>query len=377
MTGWSLRDLNRSTLARQHLLDRATGTAPDVVGQLAGLQAQHATWPYVALSSRRAGAPIADLEDALTGRTVVKATVMRQTLHLVAAQHHAAYDAVAAAQRLATWAPSGRRAGIDLVELNARLRAFCGEPRTVDEMEDHLQGLHPGVDAAAHIPGGVSRAWFRLGTAGGGLVHVPPSGLWSEHGRPRYVDVRAWLPSDVVPDDPPTAEEALPEVVARYLAAYGPASVADVQRWAGIRKITDVRRALAALGDRIEPVTGTDGLELVDLAGTADLTDAPAPARFLAKWDSVLVAYDARDRILPPEHTPAVIRKNGDILPTFLVDGFVAGLWSVSRAGERAGLRLQPFGLVPRADRTALEEEAERIVRVVEPDAAAHEVGWD
>jgi hypothetical protein len=369
-----LHALNRTTLHRQGLLERFRGPVPEVVGRLAGLQAQHADQPYIALWSRRADHTVADLEQALGDRTVVKATLLRTTLHLVPAADYRAYDVVSAGPRVATWRPTARRAGVDLGALGREVRAFCSEPRTVAEIEAHLTGLHPDVDLAAAAPGGVRNAWFRPATATGGLVHVPPSGMWRSHGKPRYLDATLWLGD--ADREPPDLATALVTVLRRYLTAYGPASPDDVVRWAGQRRLPPVRKALESLGDELVRHTGPGGTELFDLAGLEVVDDVPAPPRFLSRWDSLIIGYAARERILPPEHTPAVAKKNGDFLPTFLLDGFVAGLWSVDRAGDTAVLRLQPFATPSRQQRAALEEEAERLVRFVEPDAARHEVAW-
>lgn len=369
----STRALNRATLVRQGLVERLVAPAPEAVARLAGLQAQHADQPYVALWSRRKAQRIADLESALHEGTVVKATLMRTTLHLVAARDLAAYDVATADARLGTWAPSARRAGLDLHRLNTELRAYCTEPRTVAEIEAHLAARHPGVDAAEHVPDGVRNAWFRLGSAAGGLVHVPPSGLWREHGKPAYVTSEVRL-GEVAQ---PSFAEALETTLRRYLAAYGPASVADFAKWAGQRRVTPVRDLLAALGEEVVRYVAPDGRELVDLVDLPHPDeDVPAPPRFLSRWDSLLIAYAVRDRVLPDAHVPAVVRKNGDFLPTFLVDGLVAGRWSVGTEAATGRLRLEPFGRVPRADRAALVEEGERLVRYVEPEADRYDVTW-
>ncbi|GAB3747117.1 winged helix DNA-binding domain-containing protein [Microlunatus parietis] len=374
----TLKDLNRATLHRQLLLERAGGPVADVVGRVAGLQAQHATWPYVALWTRRQTAEVSELQDALAEAFVVKATVMRTTLHLVDAADVRAFDALSALPRLATWQPSAARAGLDLTELNAEVRDFCSEPRTVAEIEQRLSTLHPGIDPADHIPGGVRNGWFRLGTAGGGLVHVPPSGFWNEHGKPSYVALGGWVPgADGVPD--PTPEEALRTGVERFLAAYGPATAGDFMQWSGQRRVGTVRAALKSLGDRIVEYDGPGGEPWLDLADLDRVpADVPAPPRFLARWDSALIAYapKARARLVDPAHVAAVYKKNGDVLPTFLIDGLVAGLWSWEATEDRATLRLEPFASLRRKDRTALTEEAERLLRYVAPDSRDHEVGW-
>jgi hypothetical protein len=164
--------------------------------------------------------------------------------------------------------------------------------------------------------------------------------------------------------------------VERYLAGYGPVSLADIRKWLG-QPLTKVRSAVEALGDRIVPMTGHDARDLVDLAD-APPTDgkADAPVRFLAQWDSVLIAYDVRERMLPDAYRDAVIKNNGDILPTFLVDGLVAGLWTVDARRGEAILTMTPFGKLTAAVRRDLETEAERLVRFVESDATRHDVAW-
>ena len=380
MTALTLADLNRATLHRQHLLERADGSVAAVVGRLAGLQAQHATWPYIALWTRRHTADVTELEGALADYSVVRATLMRTTLHLVDAADARTFDVMSARARIATWQPSANRAGVDLLELNAQTRAFCREPRTVAEIEEQLRALHPSIDLSEHVPGGVGRAWFRLASAGGGLVHSPPSGFWAEHGKPSYVDIEVWLNGSTA-DSPsgPEPEDALQTSIERFLTAYGPATMADLMQWSGQRRIGVMRTALTALGDRVIELEGPDGETYLDVVGLdAAPTDSPAPPRFLARWDSVLIAYASagRARMVDPDHVPAIYKKNGDVLPTFLVGGVVAGLWSAETVKGRATLRIEPFAPVPRKDRSSLVDEAERLVRYTAPDAEAHEVVW-
>ena len=297
---------------------------------------------------------------------------MRSTLHVVAASDYGAFDAAVAEWRIANWRPSAKRAGIDVGALHEALLDYCQEPRTVAEIQTHLDGIASNT-LAEHVPAGVRNAAFRIVSAGGGLVHVPPSGLWRSHGKPRYIDARVWLSRAPRPDP----GRALQTAVERYLAAYGPASLGDIGKWVGQPRATKVRAAVDALGDRIVPFAGPDGRDLLDLA---DLSlpsgDRDAPARFLARWDSALIAYDVRDRILPDANRDAVIKKNGDFLPTILVDGLVAGLWAVDAKKGEAVLTISPFGRIPAAVRQELEMEAERLVRFMEPNADRHEVIW-
>jgi hypothetical protein len=373
-TPLTLRQLNRATLQRQGLIERQRGTPAEGIGRLAGLQAQHANMPYIALWSRLEGFERGALQRSLEERDVIRATVMRGTLHLLAADDFAVINATVTRARIAVWASIARNAGFDLTALQRALVDFCAEPRTVAEMEAHLDGLIPDADLAKHVPAGVRHVAFRIASSGGGLVHVPPSGFWGEHGRPRYVAARAWLGRrwrEVDPDD------ATAEVIERYLRAYGPASLADIGRWLGQPRVTVLRAAVQRLGDRLMERTADDGRALLDLAGSqAPDADRDVSPRFLSRWDSVLISYDARDRILPPAHRAAVIKKNGDLLPTFLVDGFVAGLWTAMTTKAGTTLRLQPFGAVPTADRRALETEGERLARFIDPDGASVDVAW-
>jgi hypothetical protein len=367
------RVLNRTTLLRESLLERTQENVAPTVGRLAGIQAQHANAPHVALWSRVSGFESAKLEGALERRTVVKATTIRSTLHLVAAADYPAFDAASSVARVAVWGATVKRAGVDIAAIHRKLLQYADEPRTVDELERFVGKLAPGKQLAASSPSGVTRVAFRIVSAYGGLVRVPPSGFWGEHGAPRYVAAQTWL-KDM---EMPSGDEGLQLLIRRYLGAYGPASVADVGRWLGERRMPRLRKALDALGDEIRRDHADDGRELVDLADAPLASgDEPAPARFLSRWDSVVIGYDDRTRILPPKLSAAVIKKNADILATFLVDGLIGGTWTSETVKGRGILRLSPLVTVPKATWAALEEEGERLVRFVERDANRHEVSW-
>jgi hypothetical protein len=326
--------------------------------------------PYIALWSRLDAFERAALETALLERTVVRATLMRSTLHLVAATDFPVFDAAVRGARMAVWGSTARKTGTDLTALHAALLDFCPEPRTVEEMEGHLETVVSRDAVLAGVPGGVRHGLFRMASAGGGLVHVPPSGSWGEHGRPRYVAARAWLREPAGADEPPDAAHATAGAVERYLGAYGPASQEDVAKWLGQPRVGVLREAVAVLADRLTSRSMQGGAPLLDLVDrTVPDGDRPAPPRFLARWDSVLIGYQARERILPPAHRAAVIKKNGDFLPTFLVDGWVAGLWSVETRRGAATIRLEPFGTLTRRVTAGLEEEADRLVRFIAPEA--------
>ena len=367
------RVLNRTTLLRQSLLERSSGSVAAAIGRLAGIQAQHAEASHIALWSRVARFESSKLERALQRRSVVKATTIRSTLHLVTADDYPVFDAASSVGRMEVWGASVRRSGVDVAAIHRKLLTYANEPRTVDELEAFVEKLAPGKKLAASSPSGLTRAAFRIVSAHGGLVHVPPSGFWGEHGAPRYIAAKTWL-KDM---EEPSGDEGLQLLVRRYLRAYGPVSVADIGRWTGERKAPRIRKALDALGDAIRRDRAEDGRELVDLANAPLASgDEPAPARFLSRWDSVVVGYGDRARILPPKLSAAVIKKNADILATFLVDGLIGGTWTSETVKNRGILRLTPLVPLPKAARKALEEEGARLVRFVERDADRHELVW-
>lgn len=357
--GLTARQLNRTTLLRQSLLERSSDGAVPSVTRLAGLQAQYPNSPYIALWSRVDGFAIEDLERAMDDRTVVKATVMRGTLHLVAAADYPAFSVASSVMRIANWRPSADRVGVRTADLHRRLLAYCAEPRTIAEMEADLETVVPDSSLVGKVPTGVRHVAFRMADAHGWLVHVPPSGRWESFAKPRYIDASVWLPGA----ERPAPEDALRLAVDRYLPAYGPASVADIGKWVGQPRLPQVRAALETLGDRVRRFRGSDGRELVDLVDAPLATgEEPAPVRFLARWDSVLIGYERRDRILPNAIAEDVIRsKHGDFLPSFTVDGFVAGTWAVAAVAGRTVVTLRPSVPIGAAARSEVTDEAGRL----------------
>jgi hypothetical protein len=308
--------LNRATLARQLLLEREALPAADAVARVVALQAQEPASPYLALWNRVTGFDAADLDAAFAGGTVVKATLMRVTLHAVHAAdypafHHAMLP-VLRGPRLADkrFTDSGLSVD-DADELAAHLVAFtAGEARTKVDIEnlveERLGHRHPGVYWALRtfLP----------------LLHVPTGGPWS-------FGVKAAFRSHPSPHPAPDREESVRWLVRRYLTAFGPATVADIAQFSLLGR-TVVRDAVRSLGDALVVHSGPDGRELFDVPG-APLPPArtPAPPRLLPMWDSTLLAYADRGRLIPPDVRRLVIRVNGDVLPTLLVDGRVAGVW--------------------------------------------------
>ncbi|MFE5485077.1 winged helix DNA-binding domain-containing protein [Streptomyces sp. NPDC056527] len=343
------RGLNRSTLARQLLLRREKIGAAEAVRRVVALQAQQPASPYLALWNRTAAFDPSGLDGAFADGTVVKSTLMRITLHAVHADDYRPFrEAVHPLLRSGRLGGRFTASGLTPADADAlvpELLAFADRPRTNAEYEAWLEQR---VGAAPK-----SGAWWGLRHYTP-LLHAPTTAPWSFGERPAYV----------APPDPPAAPEpevsdaALRTLVLRYLAGFGPASVADVAQF-GLVARARVRKALGALADELERCEGPDGEELFDVPGALRPDeDTPAPARLMAMWDSTLLAYADRGRVIPPEYRTEVIRRNGDVLPTLLVDGYVAGVWRPVGGGIEA----TAFHELPDRVWEELAEEARSLV---------------
>ena len=353
----SRRALNRALLARQLLLERHELSVPAAIERLAGMQSQAPRTPYVGLWTRLAGFDPAALERLMLRRRAVRLVLMRRTLHLVTAHDCLAWwplvQPVVAASVNGNW---GRHlGGVDRAAVAAAGRALLEErPRTHAELSRELAERWPVAEVAA------------LGHAVGAevpLVQLPPRGLWSTSAQPLLTTAEAWLGEPVDPDPSPG------DLVLRYLRAFGPASAADAQRWCGLTRLGEV---LDALRPKLRTFHDEHGRELFDLP-RAPRPDpgTPAPPRFLPEFDNLLLSHADRTRVMATEHRSGVFTVNGRILGTVLVDGFVAGTWSV--AGGT--LTIRAFGRISRADRDALAEEGGRLLDFVAAgDAGGHEV---
>jgi hypothetical protein len=376
----TLRQLNRATLARQGLLAPLPAVpVARLVERVGGLQAQHPDWPPLALQSRLStDHPAVDLRRARARRSVVRASLMRMTIHVVSAADFWPMSTLTLPFRSLQFRalykidPVGSPLGRRITAAHGAALAALGErPLAIHEIEAILAGELRGVT----IP--PNRALWRHFTSAVPLVQVPYDG--ETYGRARYAVAADWLGA-------PTAAEVDPDraavhVATRYLAAFGPAGADDLAAYVGRGR--DARRwrdAIAALGSPVVEFEAEDGRRLFDLADAPRPSgDASAPPRLLARWDSLLLAYGTRDRtrVLPAEHQAAVITRNADVLPTFLVDGFVAGTW-LPRTGSRGPhIELRPFGRLARADRRALEAEADRLLPLLRPGAFSRYPGTD
>jgi winged helix DNA-binding protein len=331
----TLRELNRTTLARQLLLERRRLSPKAVIERLVGMQAQAAAGPYIGIWTRVASFRRASLERQLRRGTVVKATVMRQTLHLVTRRDYALLRAAFSETNFPDQSEQAKR-------LAPSMREFVGDrPVTTAEVLAHLEEEH-GLGGFEAL-----RAW-RGARVRAHLLHHPETALWNAPPRGRFLAV------DEPEEHDPT--DARAEIIRRYLLAFGPASRRDIGAWS-MMHVPEIARAL----ERLEPLRrfqDETGRELLDVPrAPLPSSETPSPVRFLPKWDNVLLSWADRTRILPEEYRKTVIRQNGDVAQAFLVDGFVAGMWTV----ENGRVVLEPFAPLPRAVRQELEEEARRL----------------
>lgn len=356
----TLRELNRATLARQLLLGRSSQSVPEVIEQLVGLQAQQASSPYVALWTRLHDFKRDDLARRIEQREVVKATLMRSTLHLTTTSDYLRLRATLQPVLTNAWEAIFKelKGNFDVGRLINVARPYIAEqPRTFAEITEKLLAEMPEYEAGAlrygvrtHLP----------------LVQVPVAKQWSYPGNPQFALAEEWL-NQPIPD-----EVDMRGLTLRYLAAFGPARVTDMQTWSGLGKLKENFEPL-----RSELVTYRDeqGVELFDLPGIElPSIDTPAPVRFLPEFDNVLLSHSNRTRVVADAYRSKVYLPGLRVAPTFLVDGFVSGVWKVEKAKGTATLTLSPFAPLDKATQNALTEEGERLVRFVEPDAKQVEV---
>ena len=335
------RELGRATLARQMLLERHRLGATEAVERLVGMQAQVREPPFVGLWTRLEGFRREELIAAIERREVVRATAMRCTMHLMSARDYLAlWQAIRPAVARAVRAWTGKRLeGLDMERIVAAVRAeLAAEPRTFA----HLRGLIPELEPRGD-PQGVSYA-VRAHLP---LVQVPDGGSTGHSGAAPYGLAESVLGAPVA------GEQRTGDLVKRYLAAFGPASVADAQAWSGL---TRLKAVFEELRGQLETFRDESGRELFDLPGSPRPDpETPAPSRLLPDYDNLVLAYKDRSRFVPEEQRKAIFRPAGVVRATFLVDGVIAGTW---KREERGDVTLEPFGRLPKRHRASLGEEA-------------------
>jgi hypothetical protein len=332
------RALNRALLGRQLLLERASLPIPRALERVGGLQAQYAPSMYLGLWSRLEGFERDALTRALERRSVVQGTLLRSTIHLVSARDFwPLWVAVEGGRR--QWWLKVNREGLTARDMSAaarKLRARLAGGAVLRRTEiEAIVGKRAAAGVGHWLP----------------MVRVPPSGTWERRHADLYAAAEDWLgPADVTRDD------ALDHLVRRYLGGFGPARLADIAGWAGIAA-PEIAPALERL--RLRRFRAENGDELVDVprAPLPD-PDTPAPVRLLGTWEAILLAHARRANVLPERHRDRVFNtKMPQSVPTFLVDGSVAGAWRYD-AGR---VRFDRFERLDRATTRALRDEGERM----------------
>ncbi len=377
----SLDDLNRALLARQHLLAPVSAAPVVEVDHLVGLQSQVPTTPYPGLWSRLDGFRTDDLAGRFLDRSVTRIAVMRGTVHLVTAD-----DALELPGVLRPLLESGVRVGsvhakalvgtgLDDVAQAAR-DLLTEAPLTTTDLGRLLGERWPDVHPQ-HLAY-AARCFLPL-------VQVTPRGVWGATGpgtTTTWTTADAWFgrPSRSL-HDADERFEALARLVRRYLAAFGPATVTDAQRWSGL---TGLRAVVGHLRPELTTFTGPDGKELLDLPDAPRPgADAPAPLALVAEFDNLVLGHADRTRVVDDVRRKAITTVNGQVPGTVLVDGYVAATWKVRRSGPRGAttpgavvqLDVTPLGhtFTP-GQRAALVERGRELLRFVAPEAADHVV---
>ncbi len=337
------RELNRALLARQFLLERSSLALVPMLERIGGLQTQYAPSGYVGLWSRIRNFRRDALTAALEQGRVIQGTLLRSTIHMVSARDYWLFLSAIKMGRQEWWRRVTRK-GFGDVDIAAAVpifrEALAAGPRRASDLKELL--------ARRGFP---SIAWNGIGLWVD-LIRVPPSGTWDQRKADLYGLAEAW----VRPAAQPAEAAGLEHVVRRYLGAFGPATVREIADWAGIPHTT----VLPAI-DRLSLRRFRDekGKELLDLP-RGPLPDAatPAPVRFLPTWDATLLVHARRTQILPEHFRPLVFNtKTPHSVPTFLVDGAVAGTWRY----EGGRVEVKPFEPLPKAARREVDEEAKRL----------------
>jgi hypothetical protein len=338
------RELTVALAARQGLLERRRLAPAEAIRRLTPLQGQHPPAPHIALAARLEGFTRGALEAAIDARDVVKTTINRLTLHLVAAEDFPAFAQLTRQPRMRTWRRTYPK--LDEEQVTAELAEWFRTPRTNPEIRERVR-RYEGVTTDPWTAVIFARTLLPL-------VQLPPAGHWNDGRRAEFV---------LDPRPLPTAEDAGALVLTRYLEAFGPASKRDVAAWAGVAQRDFPWHRLETVAYRDEK-----DVELLDLPGRPlPPASTTLPPRFLAHWDQPLLAYADRDRIIPPDVQPLKLTLSGDC--TVTVNGRVAASWAM----DGPKLEITPHTDFPRAE---VAEEALRTARFCAPDATEHEVAW-
>jgi Winged helix DNA-binding domain len=340
------RELNRALLERQLLLERSPLSVARAVERLGGLQAQSTPSPYLSLWTRLEHFERGELTKALNARRVVKALLLRGTLHVVVPKHYWALMAVRGELASTLW-PASYEARIQSTEIQRIAKELL---RELTERELTLKEAQQLLAPYARDGVPPTFLWRRIQSYAP-VIHVAPSGIWGYGGHGVYAAAQG-----KVRGGPPAFEDALDEIVAAYLRAYGPASAQDFGQWAGIPRLAPIKEALGRLS--LRTFRDEAGKLLYDLP-RAPLPDPETPAapRLVPRFDNLVLAHADRSRILGDVQPSRIVTKNGLVHATIVVDGFVAGTWQI----ESGRVVLEPWSKLDGAARRALKEEAGRL----------------
>jgi Winged helix DNA-binding domain len=300
----------------------------------------------------------------ITSRSVVRIALMRGTIHLVSAR-----DCLPLRRLLQPVIDRGLRgafgkqlAGVDAAALaTAGRRLVESEPMTFSRLGQALAGQWPHHPPAALAQG--VRALVPL-------VQVPPRAVWGQAGPSRHTSAEQWLDQPSQPSGEPgqVLVLGLADLVTRYLGAFGPATVRDVAAWSGL---TGLKPVMEQLRPALVTFRNEHGAELFDLPTAPRPGDGPAPVRLVAEFDNLVLSHADRSRVISAENTKRLCTINGVIPGAVLIDGFVGGIWRLSRSRDATTLTIEMFG--PLRERAALEREAERVLAFCSP-GTSHEI---
>jgi hypothetical protein len=359
----TLRQLNRATLARQLLLERDTMSVPEALERLAGMQAQLPMPPYVGLWTRLRDFERDHLAALIEERKVVRATMMRATLHLVTTEDYlrlrgAIQPVLDSAQESIA---QRRDDSIDFDKVLAEGRRLLkAKPRTFAEITAHF------ADTMSNADPGAVRYTIRTKLP---LVQVPTTTGWRYPGTPQFTLAEDYLGEKI---SIAATDDDFRLLVKRYLAAFGPATSTDMQTWSGLGGMKEVFESL-----RDELVTYRDEKkrEVFDLPDIAlPYENTPAPPRFLPEFDNLLLSHKDRTRVVADAYRKQVYLPGLRVAATILVDGVVQGAWKVAKSKGTATLNITSFEKWSKAVRDELTDEGERLIRFIEPDAKSHDV---
>jgi hypothetical protein len=353
----TLRELNRATLSRQMLLERENVTPLEAVQRLVALQAQVTSPPYVGLWTRLEEFGREDLTRLMLEWRVVRATLMRATLQLMTADDYLLLrPALQPALTRSMRSIAGKRLkGLDLDRpVGAARDFFEEEPRAFADLRPLLSELEPDRD-----PSALAYAVRTMLP----LVQVPSGGVWGYSGKAPFTTPERWL------GRPPSGSEGARDLILKYLAAFGPATVRDVQTWSGR---TQLKPSVEEMRPELRTFHDESGNELFDLpAALLPPADTPAPPRFVPDYDNLILSHAERGRVVPEEHRKKIFLSAARVRATFLIDGFVRGTWKIEKQRKTATLLIEPFEPLSGEDRDTLSNEGERLVRfVAEPQGA-------